>query len=148
MPGRAISNKKQRLWNAFNEARATIKAEAYKLFKEYENYCLSFSEPRSADTDLLSSRDSFRSLSAMVYSQFQAMMDFGPTIACRRGKMQLNCTFVCFSVVSLGIEHCVTPSVIVKHDNEMRIVSNPSFQYVTLQDRVRGIGIIYVLAAS
>lgn len=76
MPGRAISNKKQRLWNAFNEARATIKAEAYKLFKEYENYCLSFSEPRSADTDLLSSRDSFRSLSAMVYSQFQAMMDF------------------------------------------------------------------------
>lgn len=62
--------------------------------------------------------------------------------------MQLNCTFVCFSVVSLGIEHCVTPSVIVKHDNEMRIVSNPSFQYVTLQDRVRGIGIIYVLAAS
>lgn len=76
MPGRAISNKKQRLWNAFNEARATIKAEAYKLFKEYENYCLSFSEPRSADTDLLSSRDSFRSLSAMVYSQFQVMMDF------------------------------------------------------------------------
>ncbi len=41
----------------------------------------------------------------------------------------------------------MTPSVIVKHDNEMRIVSNPSFQYVTLQDRVRGIGIIYVLAA-
>ncbi len=76
MPGRAISNKKQRLWDAFNEARATIKAEAYKLFKEYEDYCLSFSEPRSADTDLLSSRDSFRSLSAMVYSQFQAMMDF------------------------------------------------------------------------
>ena len=76
MPGRAISSDKQRLWDAFNEARATIKAEAYKLFKEYERYCLSFSESRSSDTDFLGSCDSSRSLSAMVYSQFQAMMDF------------------------------------------------------------------------
>ena len=42
----------------------------------------------------------------------------------------------------------MTPSVIVKLDNEMKVISNPSFQYVALQDRVWDVGFIIVLAAN
>ena len=53
MRGRSKDPDVQELWDAYNESRAVIKAEAVKLFELYHKFCLKHKEYPRKDNDFL-----------------------------------------------------------------------------------------------